>query len=250
MENNEKQLNAVKTPALMHAGPAPEFIQEEEKEVSSAKLNYYRWLARLFILFAAVSLLLFMSASLALFNLAPQVSVEPFLIIKQDSSEGIVRNEPIAADMASKKQLMEIFVKQYVILRNTIIRDEMEMQLRWYPGGMINFLSSDYVFYQFDQYRRDIWQTMLDRKIVREVEIISVGKLGGETSPVWKVDFRTYDLEEASRNAKTRGMTLRIRYWTASVTAFFIKERQFVGLRLINPLGFTVTRYSQTEVEF
>ena len=75
MENNEKQLNAVKTPALTHAGPAPEFIQEEEKEVSSAKLNYYRWLARLFILFAAVSLLLFMSASLALFNLAPQALV-------------------------------------------------------------------------------------------------------------------------------------------------------------------------------
>lgn len=220
------------------------------KEVSGAKLKYYMWLSRLFILFATISLLVFMSSSLALFDLAPRVTVEPFLIIKQDNSEGIVRYEPIEKDIASKQQLMKIFVEQYVILRNTIIRDEAEMMLRWYPGGMVNFLSSDYVFYEFDNYRKNIWQKMLDAKIVREVEIISADKLGGEKSPVWKVDFVTYDLSEAQRDNKTRGLTLRSRYWTASVTAYFIKERQFVGLRLINPLGFTVTRYSQTEVEF
>ncbi len=249
--SDDKQLETTKVLSLTDAdGRQHEFISKADAEVSGAKLNYYKWLSRLFILFAVISLLVFMSSSLSLFNLAPQVGVEPFLIIKQDSSEGIVRYEPIASDMASKNQLMETFVKQYVILRNTIIRDESEMMLRWYPGGMVNFLSSDYVFSEFDAYRRSIWQTMLDAKIVREVEIISVGKLGGEKSPVWKVDFKTYDLSEAGRDNKTRGLTLRIRYWTASVTAYFVKERQFVGLRLINPIGFTVTRYSQTEVEF
>lgn len=249
--NDDKKLEATKVLSLVDAnGHKHEFISEAEAEASGAKLKYYLWLSRLFVLFAVLSLLIFMSSSLSLFNLAPKVGVEPFLIIKQDSSEGIVRYEPIATDMASKKQLMEIFVKQYVILRNTIIRDESEMKLRWYPGGMVNFMSSDYVFYQFDEYRKNIWQTMLDTKIVREVEIISADKLGGEKSPVWKVDFKTYDLSEAQRDNKTRGMTLRVRYWTASVTAYFVKERQFVGLRLINPLGFTVTRYSQTEVAF
>lgn len=231
-------------------GEKHEFISETEEEVSSAKLTYYMWLSRLFIFFCTISLIVFMSTSLALFDLAPRVSVEPFLIIKQDSSDSIVRSEAIETDMPSKKQLMKIFIEQYVILRNTIIRDEAEMKLRWYPGGMINFLSSDYVFSVFDEYRRNIWKTMLDTKIVREIEIISADKLGGEKSPVWKVDFVTYDLSEYQRDNKTRGLTLRTRYWTASVTAYFFKERQFVGLRLINPLGFTVTRYSQTEVEF
>ena len=249
--SEEKQLETTKILSLTDESGAPrEFISEADKEVSGAKLKYYMWLSRLFILFATISLLVFMSSSLALFDLAPRVTVEPFLIIKQDNSEGIVRYEPIEKDIASKQQLMKIFVEQYVILRNTIIRDEAEMMLRWYPGGMVNFLSSDYVFYEFDNYRKNIWQKMLDAKIVREVEIISAGKLGGEKSPVWKVDFVTYDLSEAQRDNKTRGLTLRSRYWTASVTAYFIKERQFVGLRLINPLGFTVTRYSQTEVEF
>ncbi len=246
-----KEIETSKILAITDAnGEKHEFISETEEEVSSAKLTYYMWLSRLFIFFCTISLIIFMSTSLALFDLAPRVSVEPFLIIKQDSSDSIVRSEAIETDMPSKKQLMKIFIEQYVILRNTIIRDEAEMKLRWYPGGMINFLSSDYVFSVFDEYRRNIWKTMLDSKIVREIEIISADKLGGEKSPVWKVDFVTYDLSEYQRDNKTRGLTLRTRYWTASVTAYFFKERQFVGLRLINPLGFTVTRYSQTEVEF
>ena len=104
------------------------------------------------------------------------------------------------------------------------------------------------MFSEFDSYQEEKWQQILDSKVVREVQIISANKLGGENSPVWKVDFRTYDLSDYQRDERTRGLSLRIRYWTASVTAFFIPERQFVGLRLINPLGFTVTRYSQDEV--
>ena len=248
--NSEPQLNNVKTLGIEDKTPNhPDFIEQEEKRIITAKYHYYRWLSRMFIMFAVLSLLLFLSASLSLFNLAPQVTVEPFLIIKQDTSDGIVRYEPIAKDMASKKQLMELFVKQYVILRNTIIRDEREMMLRWYHGGMINFLSSEYVFSKFDEYREEMWPLIIKSKMVREVEIISINKLGGENSPIWKVDFITYDLSDGS-NDKTKGMTLSVGYWTASVTAFFFPERQFVGLRLINPLGFTVTRYSQTEVSF
>lgn len=75
---------------------------------------------------------------------------------------------------------METFVRQYVLLRNTIIADEKEMQTRWFPGGMMNFLSSDYVFGQFSAYRDSVWSKIIDAEMVREVEIISIGKLGGE----------------------------------------------------------------------
>ena len=73
------------------SGRTHEFISETEQEKAGFKLKYYMWLSRLFIFFAIVSLLIFMSSSLALFKLAPQVNVEPFLIINQDSSDGIVR---------------------------------------------------------------------------------------------------------------------------------------------------------------
>ncbi len=227
--------------------PDYKFIDVLDKEVEGFKLKYYMWLSRLFTLFAVISLLIFASSSLALFKLAPMVNVEPFLIINQDASEGIVRYEPIAYDMASKDQLMETFVKQYIIIRNTVIDDPIEMQSRWFPGGMLNFLSSASVFDQFDRVREQTFERMQEIHLVREVEIISIGKQGGAKSPIWKVDFKTYDLSE---DANSPGRSnLRVRYWTASVIAYFFKERQFVGRRLINPLGFTVTRYSQNEVE-
>lgn len=246
--DDNKKIEGTKILSITDSNQPTQFVSEVEKEVYSLKLRYYVWLARLFILFAIISLGFFASASLVLFKLAPMVTVEPFLIINQDRSEDMVRYEAIRTDMASQKKLMEIFIKQYVILRNTIISDQAEMINRWYPGGMVNFLSAPNVFEEFPG-REDTYLNDLVRSgMVREVEIISIGKVGGENSSVWKVDFKTYDLSPDVRTAN-RALLLRTKYWTASLTAYFLKERQFTGLRLINPIGFTVVRYSQTEVE-
>ncbi len=228
----------------------PEFLEQAERQSEGAKLTYYLWLSRFFIFTATASLLLLISSALALFRLAPMVTVEPFLIINQDSSEEIVREEPITLDMSSRDKLMKMFISQYVILRNTVINDPTEMRSRWMPGGMVNYLSSIDVFVAFHQSAASNWEAMFKRALVREVEIISISRQGGEKSPVWKVDFKTYELyDEQGRSQAQKESTLRVRYWTASVTGYFIKERMFMGRRLINPLGFTVTRYSQTEVE-
>ncbi len=234
----------------------PKSEKEEEisfisgyREVQSSKLMYYIWLSRFFILSAVISLFLFATSSLVIFHLAPKVQVEPFLIIEQDESNNIVRNEAISPNMASKNQLMEVFIKQYVILRNTIVSDEREMETRWFPGGMINMYSSETIFTIFDKYRESVWQLMRDLGMSREVEIISIGRLGGNKSNVWKVDFKTYDLTNEKRDPKSKAIIVTTRYWTASISARFIPERAFMGLRLLNPLGFTVWRYSQTEVE-
>ena len=250
MQEMKPQIEGAKILSITDSsGQVHEFISEKEQEKSGFKLKYYMWLSRLFILFAIIALLGFMSLSLALFKLAPQVSVEPFLIINQDTSDGIVRAEAITNNMASKNQLMETFVVQYVILRNTIIDDEKEMQARWYGGGMINFLSTIRVYKEFEENRDAIWEKIRHDGVVREVEIISIKKQGGERSPIWKVDFKTYELSKNAINKSTRSRILTVKYWTASITSFFIPGREFVGLRLINPMGFTVTRYSQVEVE-
>ncbi len=228
----------------------PHFLEKEEKNKRGLKLYYYMWLSRLFIFSATIFLLLFLAASLSLFKLAPQVTVEPFLIINQNSSAEMVIAEPIATNMASKEKLMETFVKQYVIYRNSIVSDTKEMQTRWYPGGLIHFLSSEAVFKNFyEPIERDLPQ-MVSNGQNREVEILSVGKVGGQKSPVWKVDFKTYETSNSSRDSATGVIVPKIRYWTASVTPFFVPERIFTGRRLINHLGFTVYRYNQSEVSF
>ena len=247
LENNGTQRLAITDAA--HTVSHIDYITAEEVEKRTAKEAYYCWLSRLIMLLAVLSLGFFASASLVLFRLAPEVTVEPFLIMRQDNSETMVRSEVISPNMASANQMMETFVRQYITLRNAIVNDEREMQSRWLWGGMLSYLSSGKVFTEFEAQAQNQIKNARTSNLVRDVEIISVSKAGGEKSPVWKVDFRTYDLSPENRNEQTGAMVLVTRYWTASVTAFFVPERMFMTKRLMNPLGFTVTRYSQAEVE-
>ena len=191
LENNQRL--AIGSPEVS----TPEFIEKIEREAEGYKMVYYLWLSRLFIATTIASLLFLISASLALFKLAPMVSVEPFLVINQDSSDNIVREEPISLDMASKDKLMETFIRQYVILRNTVINDPLEMRSRWQRGGMVHFYSSPEVFNPFETWVVGAWENIFMQALVREVEIISVSRQGGKKSPIWKVDYKTYDLYDA-----------------------------------------------------
>lgn len=242
------RLETNKTLAIGNHTETPEFIEVLDKEAQGWKLKYYMWLSRLFIVFSFFSILLMLSSGLALFKLAPMVSVEPFLLIGQDATESLVREEPISQDMVSKDMLMETFIRQYIIFRNTIINDPIEMRTRWLSGGIVDYLSSEDVYIDFGKYVEANWKAIFETSLVREVEIISVGKQGGRRSPVWRADFVTYDLYNGERGGQIVSI-LRTRHWTASITPYFIKDRSFYSRRLVNPLGFTVTRYSQAEVE-
>ncbi|MBE6467338.1 MAG: type IV secretion system protein [Alphaproteobacteria bacterium] len=247
---NMPQLETGKeTLAISGTVSEPKYLNELEKERNTIKQIYYLWVSRFFILTATISCAFLMLASLSLFRLAPMVTVEPFLLINQNTSDGIVRHEAIERDMASKDKLLTMFIKQYVVLRNTIINDPVEMRSRWMGGGMLNYLSSPDVYNEFGKATKSQWESIFKQVLVREVEIISIVRQGGERSAVWKVDFKTYDLYNEGNSQEQKEATLRVRYWTASVIAYFIPERAFMVPRLINPLGFTVTRYSQTEVE-
>ena len=123
-----------KTLAIEGNAKAPQYINELEEEQSTFRQTYYLWVSRFFIVTATISMMFFVMASLALFRLAPMVEVEPFLLINQSESENIVRNEAISQDMTSKDKLLEMFIRQYVILRNTIINDPVEMRSRWMGG--------------------------------------------------------------------------------------------------------------------
>ena len=226
------------------------YINTLQEEHGALRQVYYLWISRFFVLLATLSMLFLVLAALSLFRLAPMVSVEPFLLINQSETDNMVRAEAIAQDMSSKDKILEMFIRQYVIYRNTIINDPIEMRTRWMSGGIVNYLSSPNVYVDFARATKMMWAEIFRKVMVREVEIISVVRQGGARSSVWKVDFKTYDLQNGYGNTQAQQeTTLMVKYWTASVTAQFVPERSVVFPRLINPLGFTVTRYSQTEVE-
>ena len=221
------------------------YITDEDVVTTSAKLVYFRWLSRLVVLCAVISLSFFLSSSLVIFRLAPEILVEPLLIINQNSSEEVVRYEPMNTKMSSLKQLTEMFVKQYVIMRNTVVNDEMEMRTRWGPGGIVAYMSSPAVYREFVGANAAKIENMFDNDYSSEVRIDKIGKIG-ENSPVWIVNFTTFNL---SRNQEGGGaLVLKESKYRASITPRFLAFRGFVSPRLINPMGFTVMKYSQDKI--
>ncbi|MBR3662272.1 MAG: type IV secretion system protein, partial [Alphaproteobacteria bacterium] len=162
-----------------------------------------------------------------------------------NSSEEVVRYEPMNLNMSSLKQMTEMFVKQYVTIRNTVINDEREMRTRWGPGGIMQYMSAPPVYSEFVGQNAAKVENMFDSEYSSEVRIDKIGKIG-ENSPVWVVYFTVFNL---SRNQETGGaLLLKEARYRASVTPRYFLNRGFVSPRLINPLGFTVMKYSQDKI--
>ena len=222
-----------------------QYITDEDVVTTSAKLVYFRWLSRLVVLCSVISLSFFLCSSLVVFRLAPEILVEPLLIIGQNSSDEVVRYEPMNTNMSSLKQMTEMFVKQYVIMRNTVINDEREMRTRWGPGGIVQYMSAPYVYAEFVGKNASKVEDMFDNEYSSEVRIDKIGKIG-EKSPVWVVNFTVFNL---SRNQEGGGaLVLKETRYRASVTPRYLSFRGFVSPRLINPMGFTVMKYSQDRI--
>ena len=145
----KKKLISGKAPSFNRSEPGVEFLSELSDADKSSKEIYFRWLSRLVMLCCVVSLSFFLCSSLVIFRLAPEIIVEPLLLIKQSDSDSMVRYEPINTKMPSIRQFTEMFIKQYVIMRNTVINDEQEMKTRWGPGGIVNYLSAPDVYANF-----------------------------------------------------------------------------------------------------
>lgn len=241
------------TKHLLISGKAPSsateninFISEDDTAVSSAKEVYFLWLSRLVLLCAILSMFLFLSSTLVIFRLAPEIVVEPLLIIRQNDSDSMVRYEPIDKKMPSLKQFTEMYIKQYVIMRNTVINDLQEMQTRWGYGGIVQYMSAPDVYADFVGKNADSVDEMFDNGYSSEVRIDSISREGGENSPAWSVEFTVFNLSKGRK--KGGELTLKTQRYKVSITPRFIPERQLVRPRLINPLGFTVLKYNQSEI--
>ncbi|MBR1374006.1 type IV secretion system protein [bacterium] len=221
------------------------YITDEEIVTTSAKEVYFLWLSRLVILCAIISFGFLLCWSLVVFRLAPEIVVEPLLIIGQHDSDGVVRYEPMGKNMPSERQLTEMFLKQYVIMRNTVVNDEQEMRTRWGPGGIVAYLSARDVYRDFVGMNAASVEKMFDNDYSSEVRIDSIGKVT-EDGPAWAINFTTYNLSRS--RASNGALTLKTKKYKATVTPRFVENRRFISPRLINPVGFTVIKYSQDEI--
>ena len=194
------------------------------------------WTARAFAIVSAVALCVNLVLVVAIVHLMPLKRVEPFLLTFQNKEEQVVRIRPLAKDMQAEDIISEAMIRQYVLLRNTMIADTDEMAFRWGPDGPLRWMSSSQVYNQFSKTVRDWLARIKLEGLTREVRIESVVR----NQNTWLVYIVTRDmLPEAEEPAISR--------WRIRVSIkYFAQEQKEVKYidRLKNPLGFAVDKYS------
>lgn len=211
--------------------------------VENATEKRYLWTARAFAIIFAVSICCNLILTYVIFAIIPLYRVEPYLFSFSDKKDQIYTIEPVK-NIYDRKYLTEIFVREYVLLRNTMLSDVEEMERRWGAGSTIQEMSSTGVY---DKFRKELADPALEQirqhNITRSIKILSVTEVGGEKGQVWwQVSFRVEDMAPSFE-------TPRLSEWLASVKIMYRVKKVRFSERLKNPLGFTVVDYRQVKRE-
>ena len=211
-------------------------VNSQEVSIDLLRERRYLWTARAFAIVSAVALCVNLVLLLAIVHLMPLKRVEPFLLTFQNREEQVVKIRPLSKDMAAEDIISEAMIRQYVLLRNTMVSDVDEMAFRWGADGPLRWMSSSQVYNQFSKTVKDWLARIKLEGLTREVRIESVVR----NQNTWLVYIVTRDmLPEAEEPAISRWrIRLSVKYFTQEQ-----REVKYIN-RLKNPLGFAVDRYA------
>lgn len=203
--------------------------------VANVAEKRYLWTARAFAIITAISFCCNIILLLAVAQVIPLYRVEPFLLTFQNKEEQVYNLVPLNKNMTSAKNVTEVFVRQYVLMRSSFNRDTKEVEARWMPGGAIQEMSAQTVYDDFVKNTANrALELIRTRKMIRDVRIMTVNEL---SQGIWQVEYETRDMFPDSK-------TPEVNYWTASLRVAYRHKTVKYKERLKNPIGFTVTNYS------
>lgn len=205
--------------------------------VANVAEKRYLWTARAFAIVAAISFCCNIVLLLAIAQVIPLYRVEPFLLTFQNKEEQVYNIQPVSRTMEDEKEITEVFVREYVLLRSSFNRDVQEVEARWMPGGMIQEMSDPVVYEDFVKGTANRALNLIrTRQMERDVRIMTANELG---SGIWQVEYETRDMYPDSAAPE-------VNYWTASLKIEYRHKSVKYKERLKNPIGFTVVNYSLT----
>ncbi|MBR5599045.1 MAG: type IV secretion system protein [Alphaproteobacteria bacterium] len=211
--------------------------------VENATEKRYLWTARAFAVIFAISMCCNFILIYVIFAITPLYRVAPYLMSFADKGEQIYTIIPVN-NIYEQKYLTEIFVREYILLRNTFVNDIDEMEKRWGPDSVLREMSSPGAYDKFyNEVAKPTIEKISQYNITRNIKIASVTEVGGEQGePWWQVEFRMEDMAPSLE-------TPRVSVWVASLKIKYRAKKVKFGERLKNPLGFTVLDYRQVKRE-
>lgn len=225
--------------AAHHAAVKQNINQSEESFVVNASEKRYLWTARAFAVVTAISICCNLLLLLTIANILPLYRVEPYLLTLTNKEEQVYRIVPYSRDMESQTSITETFVRQYVLLRTTLLPDVEEMQSRWQNGGDLQEMSSPIVYQEFLKVSGNkLMQRMKQDGLTSNVKIITVNEI---EKALWQVEYSVDYYLPSSYTPKT------IRY-RATMKIQYVPRRVQYKERLKNPVGFKVVQYGTKQI--
>lgn len=206
-------------------------VYPTQYHVSALETKRARITARAFAIGLYISLALNLALTSVLFMLTPLKTVEPLLVTFNDKNEQVVRIEPFRRDMPGILLFTEKSIQEYVKIREEIVASDDEMIERW--AKYVYKRSTPDIFNEFRREYSPIWQQYRSRRLVRQVDIQTINRVGN-----------SFLVEYKARDVDRNGRVIDEKDWTATVVVRYIPRQVDYNERYVNPLGFTVIDYS------
>lgn len=215
-------------------------MRNESSIVVNASEKRYLWTARAFAVVTAISICCNLLLLLTIANILPLHRVEPYLLTLSDKEDQVYRIVPYSNNMDGEKSITETFVRQYVLLRTTLLSDVEEMTSRWQSGGELEEMSSPVVYQEFLKNTGvKLMQRMKQDGLTSNVKILTVNEI---EDGVWQVEYSVDYYLPSSFTPRT------IRY-RASMRVRYIYRVVKYKERLKNPVGFKVVSYGTKQIK-
>lgn len=210
-------------------------VYPEKVHVGAMPERRYLKTSRIMTFMAAGLLCGTIMLTFILYMLSPQLRSEPLLLTMD---KRFYKLEPVQASVVwvpSNILLAEEHIKQYIMLRHTIVSDIDEMQDRWnQENSLLKWFSTKEAFSAFLT-EKEVNMARMAEGLTTEVNIRFIQRIG---NGLWMAEFETIEHmpEEEQPN---------IQRWRALLEAGF-QRRGYPNRdeRIKNPLDFLVQKYS------
>lgn len=226
------------------AEPVVEKQTVDETSEENLRERRYLWTARAAAVVAVGSFCTNIILVIALLHLAPLVRTNPFFLTFQDKNAQVVTIEQPDISESLLPIITENMIRQYLVARNDIPADTVELAARWSAEGPVRWMSSDAVFAEFRSEVQAILKRIEENHLTRRVKIASVLRQQTDYKGVelWLASITLTEMSDDSPEPKDT-------HWTVVLQVTYQPRETIWADRLKNPLGFKVRDYTMQRQE-
>ena len=195
------------------------------------------WVSRAMAIIVFVLLFVILSLASGFLWLFPLKEVKPLLLTAYNKDTQIIKIEPIEKTTYGYNKLMEIYAKQFVVDLHTVDGLTEKSRLKKL-SLMTQDETTDYVDSVLNTENDNATiRKLMDANITRSVIIKNVNYLAPDAPNTWQIDWELLDIN------KDHTIQKRTNFSSVVTAETQIKQVSFDEEDL-NPVGFTVIRYS------